>query len=279
MKNTISSSKGTVAWLVEIMKLLLSPNGCPWDRKQTLETLKPFLIEEAYEVLDAIDSQDRTHHCEELGDLLLQIVFQSELAQLSLDEIASSIGEKLIRRHPHVFGDLVVADADQVVANWEEIKRSEKHSLNTTAPRSAENVLCGVPKSMPALLRANRLSHKAAKVGFDWATIEEVRHKVEEELGELDEAIGEGQERDRIRHELGDLLFAIVNLARKLSIDAEDALRLANQRFESRFGYIADRLSDQGQSWKTTSAERLDALWEEAKRCLSDVNKDSIQTG
>jgi len=188
------------------MRQLLSPEGCPWDREQTLETLKPFLMEEAFEVLEAIEEGDAVHHTEELGDLLYQIVFQAELAGLTMQQVIQTIGEKLIRRHPHVFGDVVVRDAEQVLINWERIKRAE--------PGKSGGVLAGVPRSMPALQRADRLTRKAARVGFDWPDAQSVREKVAEELAELDEVLG-GSDPERIAHELGDLLFAIVNLAAK----------------------------------------------------------------
>jgi MazG family protein len=238
------------------MRRLLSPEGCPWDREQTLQTLRPFLLEEAYEVLDALDAGDTEHHAEELGDLLFQIVFQAELAGLTMERILRAIGEKLIRRHPHVFGDAVVRDADQVVVNWERIKREERGQ-----PRG---LLEGVPRSMPALQRAHRLTRKAARVGFDWPDVPSVRRKVEEEMGELDEAVATGDP-GPIAHEAGDLLFAMVNWARKLGLDPEEALRQANHRFETRFAYIERELAGRGKSVAESDLQEMDALWEEAK--------------
>lgn len=256
-RTALGERTGSLAWLTEIMERLLAPDGCPWDREQTLETVGPYLIEEAYEVIDALEDPDPAHHREELGDLLFQIVFQARLAGHDLADVIAGIGRKLIRRHPHVFGDLSVADSDEVLNNWERIKQRERGR-----PRG---LLAGVPRSMPALQRAHRMTAKAAKVGFDWPDRPAVRAKVEEELGELDEAVARGDHRDR-QHELGDLLFAVVNWARKLDLDPEEALRRANARFERRFDHVERRLLERGRGPADATLEEMDGYWEEAKR-------------
>jgi MazG family protein len=252
-----------VTKLVGLMQRLLAPDGCPWDREQTLETLVPYLVEETYEVVDALADGDVDDHREELGDLLLQIVFQSELrfgeGKFGIDDVARGIVGKLVRRHPHVFGDVVAKDADAVLANWAKLKAEEK------AEKGKHGALHGVPKSAPALLRATRSGEKASAVGFDWPDAEGPRAKVDEELREFDEARRAG-DRDEMQRELGDLLFATVNLARKLNLDAEQALRDATDRFASRFGHLERTLAGQGRAVSDASAKEQDALWEEAKR-------------
>jgi len=245
------------AELVEIMRRLLGEGGCPWDREQTLETLKPYLIEEAYEVLEAMDGTPR-EHCEELGDLLFQVVFQSALreakGQFDVDDVSRAICEKLVRRHPHVFADLSVRDSEEVLRNWELIKQKER------ADKGVERTLHGVPAALPALSRALRVQDKAARVGFDWPDAEGPRKKIDEELRELDEA--------KNQTELGDLLFAIVNWARKRALDPEEALRASTRKFQQRFEFIEDRLAEKGQRPGGQSLEELDALWEQAKKGL-----------
>jgi tetrapyrrole methylase family protein/MazG family protein len=243
--------------LVGIIRHLLGPQGCPWDREQTLESLRPLFLEEAYEVIDAINEGDMTHLCEELGDVLMHIVFQAELAELAMPELIGGICQKLVRRHPHVFGDVKAVDAQQVVKNWGEIKAQEKGEKR-------QGVLSGVPRAMPALERACKLSSKAARVGFDWPDVTGIRRKVDEEIRELEAAATQNQ-MEQMEHELGDLLFAIVNWGRRLKINAEQALRLANDRFEWRFGQVESRLRERHQSFEHTSLEEMDALWNEAK--------------
>src|SRR5262249_15665758 len=253
------------AELVEIMRRLLGEGGCPWDREQTLETLKPYLIEEAYEVLEAMDGEPR-EHCDELGDLLFQVVFQSALreaaGQFDVDDVAAAICAKLVRRHPHVFGDTKVAGAEEVLKNWEKINASER------AEKGVERTLHGVPTALPALSRALRVQDKAARVGFDWKDAEGPRGKITEEVGELDRAVASG-DRARMQAELGDLLFALVNWSRKQGLDPEEALRQATRRFQTRFEWIEDRLAENGQRPGGQSTEELDAMWEQAKKALS----------
>jgi MazG family protein len=252
-----------VSKLVGLMQRLLAPDGCPWDREQTLETLVPYLVEETYEVVDALADGDVADHREELGDLLLQIVFQSELrfaeGKFGIDDVARGIVAKLVRRHPHVFGDVVAKDAESVLANWAKLKAAEK------AEKGKHGALHGVPKSAPALLRATRSGEKASAVGFDWPDADGPRAKIDEELREFDEARASG-DREAMHHELGDLLQATVNLARKLGLDAEQALRDSTDRFASRFAHIEGALAAQGRAVSDASPEEQDRLWNDAKR-------------
>jgi len=250
--------------LVEIMDRLLAPDGCAWDREQTLETLRPFLIEETYEVLDAMGRNHPADHCEELGDLMMQIVFQSAIRQregaFGIDDTITSISDKLVRRHPHVFGDIKGIDTpDQVLAQWEDIKKEEKAAAGTRTNR----VLSGV-KHGPALTRAQKLSAKAGKVGFDWPGWKGSHDKVQEEVHEI-AAVADSEDQAAKHHEIGDLLLAVVNLARKLKVDAEVALIDATNRFTSRFEFIEDTLAERGKTPPQSSLEEMDALWNDAK--------------
>ncbi|HEY6174496.1 MAG TPA: nucleoside triphosphate pyrophosphohydrolase [Kofleriaceae bacterium] len=250
--------------LVDIMDRLLAPDGCPWDREQTLDTLRPFLVEETYEVLDALSRGDVAGHREELGDLLMQIVFHAALraaeGAFDIDAVIAGISDKLVRRHPHVFGDTAgVTTSDQVLAQWDEIKRAEK-----AAAGSRERILAGV-KPGPALARAQKVGTKAAKVGFDWPGWEGSFAKVEEEVREAADAI-RGGDTAAIHHELGDLLLAVVNVARKLGVDAENALVDATARFQRRFEAVEDALADRGKTPQSSTLEEMDALWDAAKR-------------
>ncbi len=252
-----------VTKLVGLMQRLLAPDGCPWDREQTLETLVPYLVEETYEVVDALAGGDADDHREELGDLLLQIVFQSELrfaeGKFGIDDVARGIVGKLVSRHPHVFGDVVAKDADAVLANWAKLKAVEK------AKKGKHGALDGIPKSAPALLRATRAGEKAGAVGFDWPDADGPRAKVDEELREFDEARA-GGDRPAMQSELGDLLFATVNLARKLGLDAEQALRGATDRFAGRFGHVEQTLAAAGRAVSDAPPDEQDRLWNEAKK-------------
>ncbi|HVP66332.1 MAG TPA: nucleoside triphosphate pyrophosphohydrolase [Anaeromyxobacteraceae bacterium] len=249
--------------LLEIMARLRGPDGCPWDREQTLATLRPYVLEETYEVLEAIDAGDVAAHREELGDLLLQIVFQAQLAKetgaFEFADVAEAISGKLVSRHPHVFGDGEVKDAEGVLRQWAALKREEKRKKG-----KGESVLEGVPREMPALARAERLTEKASRVGFDWPDVSGARAKVSEELAELDEAVASG-DRARMEDELGDLFFAGVNLARKLGIPPEEALRRALGRFVQRFQHIEAELARRGIRPGEATPEEMDRLWEEAK--------------
>lgn len=246
----------TLPRLVAVMRRLLGPDGCPWDRAQTKETLRPYVIEEAFEVVDAIDRGAPADLREELGDLLMQVVFLAELARaegsFDVDDVVAGIADKLERRHPHVFGDAEVADADEVLRNWEAIKAEEK---------AGRGALEGVPVSMPALLRAVKVGEKAARVGYDWPDAEGARAKIDEELRELDEASDPAREEE----ELGDLLFAIASYARKRALDPEAALRRALDRFGARFGLVERRAAQEGVRLSDLDAEELDRRWRAAK--------------
>lgn len=241
------------------MQRLLAPDGCPWDREQTLESLRSYVIEEAHEVVDAIDRGAPEDLREELGDLLLQIVFQAELARargwFGPDDVVTAICDKLVRRHPHVFGDARVSNTQEVIANWEIIKAKEKRG---------RGALDGVPLTLPSLLRALRVSEKAARVGFDWPDAGAARDKVAEELQELEQAVAHGDP-EASQHELGDVLFALVNYARKLSLDPDAALRQTLERFGERVRAVEQAVATRGRALETLSAAELDALWREAK--------------
>ncbi|HMI87042.1 MAG TPA: nucleoside triphosphate pyrophosphohydrolase [Polyangiaceae bacterium] len=265
--------------LVEMMQRLLAPDGCPWDREQTPTTLRRYVLEEACEVIDAIESGDRASLREELGDLLLQVVFLGELMRregaFGPDDIVRAITDKLVHRHPHVFADAKVSGADQVLHNWERIKAAEKKD---------RGLLEGVPRSMPALTRAQRIGEKVQRVGFDWPDARGSRAKVKEELEELDRAMAEGEDA-RIEEELGDVLFAVVNLARHVKVDAEGALRKTTEKFQRRFAHVEARVKERHGGFPGVTAslasdasssapasgdqlplEELDRYWEEAKR-------------
>jgi MazG family protein len=260
----MSQSGEKLPRLVDIMRRLLAPDGCPWDREQTLETLRPFVIEEAHEVVDAIDRKDLGNLREELGDLLLQIVFQSVLveqqhgASFGIDDVIDGISDKMVRRHPHVFGDERADDSRAVLARWEQLKAKEK---------AGRGVLDGVPRAMPALLRAQRVGEKAAHIGLDWPDPQGPRDKLDEELGELDEAIASG-DKDAIESELGDVLFALVSVARKRGVDPEAALRRTVDTFTTRTAKLEGALRERAIDPRTLSASELDVLWKQAKEAL-----------
>ena len=247
--------------LLQIMQTLRSKNGCPWDREQNLSTLKQYLVEESYEVLDAIDSGDRSKLVDELGDLLLQVVFQaqvcSEEGSFTFDDVANTICEKLIRRHPHVFGEVKVRGSADVLRNWEKIKRTEKEG----EPRSA---VAGIPRHLPALHKAQQVQKKAARVGFDWSAIHDVMAKVDEELAELKEAMKSRRSR-HIKEELGDLLFAVVNLSRFLGHNAEEALDETIAKFIRRFQGIEQEVHRQNRKMTDCTLSELDAIWNKIK--------------
>jgi len=247
--------------LVKLMTTLRGPGGCPWDRKQTLPDLKPFVIEESYEVVDAIDRQDRDGLKEELGDFLLQAVFIAEVTReeggFDIYDSVTAIHDKLVRRHPHVFADAEAKDAEQVLVNWEKLKSDERKAEN-------KGVLSGVPAALPALLRASRLTEKAARVGFDWRGTEEVFEKLDEEIAELHEAIGTG-DKQKVHDELGDLLFTIANIARKLEVSPEEALQSTNRKFTRRFESMEATVHGSGRNIDQLSLEEMDGLWDAAK--------------
>lgn len=248
--------------LLDIMRKLRAPGGCPWDAEQTHESLTRYLLEETYEVIEAIDEKSPQHLKEELGDLLLQPIFHAAIAEESGDftiyDVISTLSDKMIRRHPHVFGDLEIKDSSEQIENWENIKRLEKGDERPSA-------LSGVPDHLPALLKAHKISEKASRVGFDWEHADQVFAKVMEELHEFEEAWANGNP-ERMEDELGDLLFAIANLGRYLSLNPEEALRKTITRFQKRFSFVEAELFRRGVHMQNATLEEMDALWEQAKR-------------
>ncbi len=246
--------------LRNIVRILRSEGGCPWDREQTHESIRREFIEEVYEVIEAIDEKSPEHLREELGDVLLQVVFHSrieeEQGRYDLDAVADGVCKKLILRHPHVFGDVEVADSAEVLQNWDKIKRVEKHQSTVTSS------LESVAKSLPALWRAEKLQKKAAKAGFDWVSVEGAMDKIDEETGELREAL---DDRDRAAEELGDLIFSCVNVARFLKVDPEEALRAASDKFLMRFARLESTALERGMRLEDMTLEQMDAIWEEVK--------------
>ena len=259
-----------ISALIEILRRLRDPEtGCPWDQEQTFETIAPYTLEEAYEVADAIAHGDLGHLREELGDLLLQVVYHARMAEeqgaFDFGDVVLGVTEKMIRRHPHVFGDEAARSAGVAKGFWEEAKAAEKAARAGEASGApAESVLANVPLPLPALTRAVKLQSKAARVGFDWPGLAPVMDKLKEELSELDEAI-EADQKSKIAEEFGDLLFMVANVARHLEIDPEAALRAANQKFERRFRYIEAALAAEGRSPAQSTLEEMDKLWDEAK--------------
>lgn len=263
-----SLPKEPLARLLAVMAWLRDrQHGCPWDVEQTFRTIAPYTIEEAYEVADAIARDDMTALKEELGDLLLQVVYHSQMASevraFDFTDVAAAIADKMVDRHPHVFGDLEIADVNAQTVSWEARKAAERAKRNGPEPAGA---LDGVARALPALLRAEKIQKRAARVGFDWKTVGPVMDKIEEELGELRHEL-EADEADRARlvDELGDVLFAVANLARHCNVDPEAALRSTNDKFERRFRYLERRLTEQGRKPADATLEEMEALWRDAK--------------
>ena len=272
--------------LVALQQKLLSPQGCPWDREQTHDTLRTFLLEETYEVLEALDSGDSSKFCDELGDLLLQIVFHANLAQTAgrfeIGDVIESIYTKMVRRHPHVFANDTADTAAAVLKNWEHLKKEERRQKAVAVPLAAlrpdsigaapavpdgdspASLLDGIPKNLPAILQAFQTTRRAARIGFDWDRVEGVLDKVAEEAGELRATLSDPG-RARKEEEVGDLLFAVVNVARFLDLDPELALRKANQKFDKRFREMEREVARTGQPLAGSSPQQFDALWEQAK--------------
>jgi MazG family protein len=252
--------------LVAVMARLRAPGGCPWDRKQTFETIKSYLLEESYEVMETIDREDWRGLQEELGDLLLQPVFLAEIAAehglFTINDSLDAINQKLVRRHPHVFGDAQAETPDDVKVHWDQIKKSEKAQQGGAPPTS---ILDAVPRNLPALMEADKVSHKAGGLGFDWPDIGGVLAKVREEAQELAEA-HEQRDPQHVEHELGDLLLTVVNLARRLKVDPEQALRKSNARFRERFAYVEERVAESGVAFAETPLAQMEEWWQEAKR-------------
>ena len=254
------------AELVEIMARLRAPGGCPWDRKQNFDTIKPYLLEEVYEVMEAIDGRDWDGLADELGDLMLQPVFFAEMAReqglFAISDALDAINRKLVRRHPHVFGDAVAETAEDVKHRWDEIKKKEKAEKGALA---AASMLDAVPRALPALVEADKIGHTVAKVGFEWPDVTGVIHKLQEEAVELVQAQAE-KDPEQIEHEIGDILFNVVNLARYLKVDAEQALRKTNARFRTRFAHIEREVAAGSLDLGSTSLDRKEELWQEAKQ-------------
>ena len=254
--------------LIQIIARLRSEDGCPWDRQQTHHSLKQCFVEEVYEVLEAIDTGEPEGICEELGDVLLQVVLHAQIAaedeQFDIEDVLRRINEKLTYRHPHVFGDVSVSDAEEVLCRWEQLKRAE------TGATDRQSVLDGIPKTLPALQRAKRLQERASRVGFDWEDISGPWAKLFEEIQELQQA-ADTQDRSSIVHELGDLLIAVVNVARRLGVSAEEALRTANNRFAARFRVVEEQAAKQGRELAQMTLAEMDELWEQAKAAEADA--------
>ena len=263
------------AELVEVMARLRAADGCPWDQEQTHASLKPYLLEEAYEALEAIDQEDDEELCKELGDVLLQVVFHAQLAKEAglwdVFDVAAGNVAKLKARHPHIYGTTKVRGADDVLANWEKIKRQHKRG---------GGLLSSIPVAMPALQQAQLVQERCRRVGFDWDRPEHVLDKVEEEIGELRHELAQGRRsRARVKEELGDLLFALVNLARHLDVDAEGTLKDANAKFRARFRYIEQHFASQGRELGQVSLDEMEAVWQQAKNAKSEVKRTKGKAG
>ena len=249
-----------VARLLGVMRKLRAPEGCAWDREQTLPDLKMCLLEETYELLDTMTGDDLPHHAEELGDVLLQVVFQCQIREeqgaFDFNQVAHTLADKLIRRHPHVFGDATATTPEAVLRQWESVKKTEQPGNRST--------LAGIPRHLPALLRAQRIQGKAKNVGFDWPDRSGAEAKLSEELNELNAAIAQG-DKAVVTHEAGDLLFTVVNLCRFLGVDAEDALQAANARFTRRFQHVEEAVREEGKALRDCTLAELDRHWDEAK--------------
>lgn len=269
--------------LVALMARLRSDEGCPWDREQTYETLAPMLLEEAYEAFEAVEEAREGRPAElrdELGDLLFQIVFYAQVAkergEFTIQDVTEAIHSKMVRRHPHVFGDVTVRDNDELLRNWEAMKAEEKRAAGKDASAQDSSLLDGVSLKTPALMEAHQLTTKAARVGFDWQRLEDIFDKLHEEIDELRAAISIHQESEteadhtRVREELGDLLFAVTNIARHLQVEPEAALKSTNRKFRRRFRHIEDGLKTRGRSLNDATLDEMEALWQEAKTVKSE---------
>ena len=253
--------------LVELMNTLRSPGGCPWDQEQTRETLKPMLVEEVYEVLEALDSDDPDELCEELGDLLFQIIFHCKIAEeqgdFDIGDVCERVYKKMVRRHPHVFGDRKISTSLELLRNWEDLKASEKAQAGKPVDRK-KSLLDGIPRNLPAMYTAFQITSKAARVGFDWPDVSGIRDKFLEEFEELLEALRESDDR-KVREEVGDLVFVAMNIARYLQIDPETALNGANRKFVTRFQAMERKFADEGRSLGDSSLEEMEDVWQGQK--------------
>lgn len=277
----------TFSDLIALMDRLRSPDGCPWDREQTYATLAPMLLEEAYEAFDAVEEarEGRPNELrDELGDLLFQIVFYAQVAkergEFTIDDVTSAIHEKMVRRHPHVFGDVTANDAATVLLNWETMKTEERRAAGKTESTDT-SILAGVSSKAPALMEAHQLSTKAARVGFDWKSVDDIFDKLQEEIDELRHAIKEHSalkdetNHARVREEIGDLLFAATNIARHMQVEPEASLKLTNRKFRKRFRHIENALQACSRSFDQTSIDELEELWQEAKAVSTDYTERS----
>ena len=255
--------------LEDLVAQLRGDGGCPWDREQTRETLKPMLIEEVYEVLDALDSGDAAELKDELGDLLFQVVFHAQISrekeEFDLADVIDRSHEKMVRRHPHIFGEADLKTAEDVLKNWEDIKAAEKGVPSASHPDAERSLLDGIPSKLPALHRAYQMTAKASRVGFDWTRLEDILQKLGEETSELMEVYAR-RDSQKIVDEIGDLLFVVVNVARFLGVDPETALGRSNRKFDRRFRYVESAIKRQGRELKDASLAEMDALWDEAKK-------------
>jgi len=272
MERTPRSTGDKFERLVEIMATLRGPNGCPWDKQQDFSSLKPMLVEEVYEVLEAVENGDFDGISEELGDLLLHIVFNAHLGKeagrFDINTVIDKISDKLLRRHPHVFGSESASTAEEVIKNWETIKAQEKAQKLKSRTPEQRSLLEGIPSKLPAIHEAHQISSRAARVGFDWPDVDGIFDKLQEEVGELKAVIatgGDGDRRERLEDEIGDMLFVIVNIARYLKIDSESALKRANRKFKSRFQYMEAELAKQGKTLEQTPLDEMEVLWQKAK--------------
>ena len=261
--------KYDVTPLTDVMEALLGENGCPWDKEQTHDSLRKNLLEESHEVIEAIDTNDMDHLKEELGDLLLQIVFHAKLAEqegaFNFNDVVESITAKMIRRHPHIFADVKADDAEAVLTNWEAIKKQEKAEKGITEQEEPASIMSKLPPTLPALMKAEKVQQKAHRVGFDWDDVGDAFQKIHEEVDELMEAYWKG-DHGNIQEEIGDLIFAVVNVARFLKVDPEEALNFTSDKFIRRFGYVEEQAIKAGTRPEEMTLEEMDKLWNDAKR-------------
>ena len=269
----MDEKSANIGKLESLVAQLRGTNGCPWDKEQTRETLKPMLIEEAYEVLDALDSGDPSELKDELGDLLFQVVFHAQISrekkEFDLADVIDRSYEKMVRRHPHIFSNADLKTAEDVLKNWEDIKAAEKGVPSSSRPDAERSLLDGIPSKLPALHRAYQMTAKASRVGFDWAQLDELLEKLKEETSELLEAHAK-QDSQKVADEIGDLLFVAANIARFLGIDPETALGRSNRKFDRRFRHIESAIKRQGRELRDASLAEMDALWDEAKKHETD---------
>lgn len=278
---TRSTSADPFGKLLHLMEKLRGPEGCPWDQEQTHETLKPMLIEEAFEVLEALDGNDPDAICEELGDLLFQVIFHSQIArengEFDAYEVCRRIYDKMVRRHPHVFGEASFKDTNDLLRNWEDIKAAER-KVAGQKERTDSSLLAGIPEKLPAFYRANQMTAKAARVGFDWGNISQIGEKIVEEFNEVEDALEQGDQ-GRVRDEVGDLLFTAVNLCRRLNLDPETTLRGASEKFSRRFRRMEEHFRRGGKDLRDVAPGDMDSFWQSQKGKAANDCPSSEQSG